>query len=184
MGRPQTWKERQAALAAESEKISERIRDRDEFPDAGGVWRAMAKQRSSQPYVTGMTALNIPFPGRTAPDWHSHALVNQAAWTWSGELLMDTTHLIGMCGVYDATDALRQFAPETLDGTLAASYERAVFDLLYHFAIKDEPVPNIQAKDIDHEVDFKQVIRWIETCELLPTDRKVIMLAWLEISDW
>lgn len=183
MGRPPTWKERKTALVAESEKISKRIASGDDFPEAGRVWRAIAKQRLSQPYVTGMAALNLPVHGRTAPDWHNSVLVNQADWSWSGELLTDTAHLIGMSGVYDATNALRQFAPDTPDGTLAASYERALFDLLYHFAVRDEPVPNLQAKDIDHEIDFKQVIHWIETCEMIPDDRKAVMLAWLEISD-
>lgn len=96
---------------------------------------------------------------------------------------MDTTHLIGMTDVYDATLALRQYASETPNGTLAGTYERAVFDLLYHFAVKGEPVPNVQAKDIDDSVDFAKVTRWVETCEMLPEHCKEVMIAWFTTSD-
>ncbi|MGP4846188.1 hypothetical protein ACTXGQ_18820 [Marinobacter sp. 1Y8] len=91
---------------------------------------------------------------------------------------MDTTHLMGMIGVYDATVALRRYAPETPYGTLAAGYERAVFDLLYTAAIRRKPVPNIQASDIDDAVNLDQVARWIESVELRE-DIKATMLGWL-----
>ncbi len=88
-----------------------------------------------------------------------------------------------MTGVYDATSILRHYAQETPEGTLAASYERAVFDLLYHFAMVSKPVPNIQYKDIDDAIDAEQIKRWIETCEMLPEFRKATMLDWFKYSD-
>jgi hypothetical protein len=60
---------------------------------------------------------------------------NVNAWSWAGTTLRDTTHLIGMAGVCDATEVLRRCAPDTITGTLAATYERAAFDLLYHSAM-------------------------------------------------
>ena len=72
VGRPPTKKERQEAHAAESAKISRRIADGDDFPEAGRVWRALAKMKSAKPHVTGITALNIPTHGRIFADWHSY----------------------------------------------------------------------------------------------------------------
>jgi hypothetical protein len=135
VGRPPTKKERQEAHAAESAKISRRIADGDDFPEAGRVWRALAKMKSAKPYVTGITALNIPVHGRIFADWHMYCLTNVNAWSWAGTTLRDTTHLIGMAGVCDATEVLRRYAPDTITGTLAATYERAAFDLLYHSAM-------------------------------------------------
>lgn len=45
--------------------------------------------------------------------------------------MMSTEHLIGEKELYDATDALRVYAPDTPPRTLAATYERTVFDLLF-----------------------------------------------------
>ena len=183
MSRPPTLKELREAHAAESEQISRRIAGGDDFPEAGRVWQALAKKRSAKCYVTGLTALNIPMPNGTTADWHSHGLVNRDHWTWSNDLLMDTSYLIGMAGVYDATKALRQYSPDTPDGTLAASYERAVFDLLHHFSMIGEPVPNIQAKDIDDSVDFDLVKSWIRSADILTEERKARMLDWFKCWD-
>jgi len=106
------------------------------------------------------------------------ALLNPQAWSWSGKTLMETNHLLSMTGVYDATDTLRRYAPETPEETLAASYERAVFDLLYTAVIKGKRVPNLQPTDIDDAVDFSLVAQCIESADLAPDKRKR-MLAWL-----
>ncbi|BEH13955.1 hypothetical protein MAALD49_13230 [Marinobacter shengliensis] len=83
--------------------------------------------------------------------------------------------------MYDATSELRRHAPDTPEATLAASYERAVFDLLHHYAVLDKPVPNIQACDIDHEVDFDLIRQWINESEALSEELKYAMLAWLRV---
>lgn len=133
-------------------------------------------------YITGLTALNIAKPGHAPADWHTHGLVNEKSWCWSDELA-STEDLLGEKGLYDATDVLRRYVPETPAGTLAASYERAVFDLLYHFLfVKKKPVPNVQAKDIDDAVDLALVADWIESAAL-PQDQTDTMLRWLQASD-
>lgn len=95
-------------------------------------------------------------------------------------MITDTTRLLGHTGVYDATEELRRHVSDIPDGTLAASYERAVFDLLYHYAVKNVPVPNIQAKDIDHEVDFDLVRQWINKSNIEPEALKRTMLGWFQ----
>jgi hypothetical protein len=45
----------------------------------------------------------------------------------------------------------------------------------------DKPVPNTQAKHIDHEVDFDIVRGWIDTVDL-PREQKAAMHAWLSIA--
>lgn len=180
MSRCPTGKERQEAHAAESERISRRIACGDDFPEAGRVRKELAKRGSGRLYITGITALNIPKPDGRSADWHSQALVKRDSWTWSGDLLMDTTHLIGMAGVFDATNVLRQYSPDTPDGTLAAGYERAVFDLLHHFSMIGEPVPNVQAKDIDDSVDFDLVKSWIRSADILSEETKATMINWFK----
>lgn len=183
MSRPPTPKKLQEAQAAESKQLSRRMAEGDDFPEAGRVWQALKQNQSSKQYVTGITALNIPIPGRLAADWHSHGLVNRDDWTWSGDLLSDTTYLLGMVGVYDATMALRQYSPDTPDRTLAADYERAVFDLLHHFSMFGKPIPNIQAKDIDDSVDLGLVKSWICSADILTEDRKKTMIDWFKCCD-
>lgn len=130
-------------------------------------------------YITGLTALNIPIPGRIFADWHTSGLFNRENWLWSGQHLLDTTHLLGDAGVYDATKSLRQYAPEAPQGTLAASYERAVFDLLYHFSKVGKPVPNVQYRDIDDAINAEQIRRWIKAVDL-PESQKTVMLVWFQ----
>lgn len=149
------------------------------------------KYRSDRPivvddaptYVTSFSALNIPVEDRHPPDWHSEVLHDPKRWSWSGKHLSSTAHLLGMIGVYDATEALRSFVPSTPDGTLAATYERAVFDLIYHFTQLDKPIPNVQAKDIDDAVDFDKIITWIRSVDM-PQRQQDEMIAWLEESDY
>ena len=110
-------------------------------------------------YITGITALNIPLPNRSLPDWHTCGLTNVKTWhgmAWqiASVNVRSTEFLIGHEDLYDATAVLRRYAPKTPGGTLAATYERAVFDFLYHQISQGKPVPSYQAKDIDEGVDF------------------------------
>lgn len=129
-------------------------------------------------YITGTTALNIMVPGRSLPGWHSSGLVNTSVWQWAGINVRATDHLLGVLDLYDATAILRRYAPDTPGGTLAANYERAVFDLLFDAVSRGCPVPNYQARDIDDVVDFKKVTRWIESADL-PFEHQAVMLDWL-----
>lgn len=129
-------------------------------------------------YITGITALNIPLPSGVSADWHTSGLANTQAWSWSGRALMDTCHLLGDAGIYDATHALRPYAPDTPKGTLAASYERAVFDLPYQSSLTGKAVPNIQCKDIEDIVNMEKVKCWIQSVDLSDR-RQSTMLAWI-----
>jgi len=128
-------------------------------------------------YVTGLTALNIPWPDCHMADWHSQVLTDPKYWLWSGRHLTATNHLLGNEDVYDATEILRRYALDTPDNTFAAGYDRAVFDLIHHFTQKGKPVPNIQYKDIDDAIDAERIKRWIEVVDL-PAAQKAAMLDW------
>ncbi|WP_375172117.1 hypothetical protein [Marinobacter sp.] len=173
----------------EAERVNDRIRRGIRPEDQSQVWQQLFakgrllpanRRQSAKRYLTGLTALDLNMENRTAPGWHSTYLYLWENWSWSGDSIMDTTHLLGLRGVYDATSELRRHVPETADATHAASYERAVFDLLHHFAVLGKPVPNIQARDIDHEVDFALIRQWINENETLSEEIKSAMLAWLK----
>jgi len=53
--------------------------------------------------------------------------------------------------------------------------------LLHHYAVLAQPVPNVQAHDIDHEVDFDLIRQWINESEYLPGGIKTAMLTWLRV---
>jgi len=149
---------------------------------AAGKCLPANRRLPARSYVTGITALNIPWPDRLQADWHSLGLFNGHAWCWSGEMLKSTEHLLGNQGLRDATEILRRYVPDTPEGTFAAGHERAVFDLLHHFTKIGKPVPNIQYKDIDHALDADQIKRWIQAVDL-PEEQKKTMLAWFDCSE-
>jgi len=92
--------------------------------------------------------------------------------------MLSTEHLLGGQDLYDATTILRRYASTTPAATLAATYERAVFDLLNHFVSQGKNGLNYQVKDIDDAVDFEKVKIWIQTVGL-PREQSNSMLEWL-----
>lgn len=140
-------------------------------------------EREEIDYLTGLTALNIPLDCRDRADWHTTHICNKKSWNIAGKNLISTQWLLGLVGVYDATAALEKAGVEIKVKVFAASYERALFDLLYHFlVVLGKPVPNIQATDIDDAVNFDKVRGWINDCqEFIPEDAGK-MKAWLDES--
>lgn len=143
-------------------------------------------------YLTSITALNIPIPGRESALWHSHGLANSKAWLWAGIQVKSTNHLLGALGLYDATDNLRPFAPDIPEGTVAASYERALFDHLYHcLTVQNGVVTNVQPQDIDDAVDYALVMTLVDEANL-STRLTSQLIAWLQqgfirrtiVKDW
>ncbi|MDN6320991.1 MAG: hypothetical protein L0J77_14630 [Marinobacter sp.] len=65
---------------------------------------------------------------------------------------------------------------------ISASYERAVFDILYsHIELNNQVVPNVQPSDIDDAVDFSRVLGWVSEWERSGRlKRGPAMRAWLE----
>jgi len=129
-------------------------------------------------YITGLTALCMPHPGRLKAFWHD--IGSPDAWTVAGRNYPDTSHLFGDRELVDVSEHLALAGVQT---TLfrCASYERAVFDLLYHHIEQNNrPVPNVQPSDLDDVVNFEMTWGWIREWEqsgqLMHGET---MLAWL-----
>lgn len=111
-------------------------------------------------YITGLSALCIPHPGRWSPLWYSLRSPD-SRWNVGGKNWSDTSWFFGSTELVDVSEYLLLAEIET-DLTLCASYERAVFDLLYRcIEKKGVPVPNVQPTDIDDVVSFNQVEQWV-----------------------
>ncbi|MGM0767093.1 MAG: hypothetical protein ACQEV6_03620 [Pseudomonadota bacterium] len=67
-----------------------------------------------------------------------------------------------------------------------ASYERAVFDLLYHHIEQNNRiVPNVQPTDINDVVDFDRIIAWVWEWERSgQLKRGDAMRNWLRAEPW
>lgn len=137
-------------------------------------------------YLTGITALNIPIEGRDFADWHTTYLANTRSWRITGVNFISTEWLIGLDGVYRVNEELEERGLVFDRDIYAASYERAVFDMLHEFCVvRAKPVPNIQAEDIDDAVDFHKVMNWInQSVSLVDDDKLGTMRSWLKNSDY
>lgn len=139
-------------------------------------------------YLSGGTALSLPWHGTPAL-WYSGALAKPQSWRIAGYNMPDTTRLLGLVGVRDASSMLRDYGSgngfKTGDDgqpLWAATHERAVFDLLcQHCHFQVSHLPNVQACDIDDVVDMGQVRKWLYAVSgLLGEESMVRMLGWLE----
>ncbi|WP_199452584.1 hypothetical protein [Marinobacter sp. bablab_jr008] len=190
-GEPLTIEEIHELKKIEAERVNSILARGVRPEEKSTVWEQLWSEGSWLPphrrrplvYVTGLTALNIPNEVGEAPGWHSHQLANRQRWTWSDIQIESTARLLGREGVYDATDILRRYAPETPEGTLAANWSRAVFDLLHHFSKIGEPVPNVQYKDIDHAINSEQVKKWIASVDL-SDELKRSMYRWFREEEF
>lgn len=133
-------------------------------------------------YLSGATALSIPGQNGEAPAlWYSSSLSNPKTWRIAGKNLTNTSNLIGVNGLWDATKTLASYGVH-LPRIWAASPERAVFDLLVHHGeIKKNTLPNVQVSDVDDVVCIEKVKEWVTQSEpFLSEDGVNIMLAWLK----
>lgn len=133
-------------------------------------------------YLSGATALSLPQKGGGPPAlWYSSSLSDPRSWRIAGKNLSDTTALLGVMGLWDASEILRGYG---IDRPLiwAASPERATFDLLFHYCeVKRKIVPNIQASDLDDVVDLQVVSSWIHQCQAFLSPIAVENIrVWLE----
>jgi hypothetical protein len=130
------------------------------------------------PYITGLTALCIMHPGRYKPFWHHFG--SPDAWQIAGKNHPDTTFFFGEQELVDVSETFALWGIEP-PLCVCASYERAVFDLLYlHIEQKGRMVPNVQPSDIDDVVDFKRILVWVSECERAgQLKRGPAMRAWL-----
>lgn len=133
------------------------------------------------PYITGQTALCIVHPGRCKPFWHHFG--SPDVWQIAGKNHPDTSFFFGDQELVDVSET---FALWGIDPPIcvSASYERAVFDMLYlHIEKEGVMVPNVQSSDIDDVVDFKRILDWISECEKAGLLRQVsAMRSWLTLD--
>jgi len=133
-------------------------------------------------YLTGASALCLPGRGDHPPAlWYTHRLSNPGSWQIAGAGITSSINLLGVNGLWDATSSMASLGVK-VHRIWAASHERAIFDLLYHFCeVSGKPIPNIQASDIDDVVSLGDVSTWMEQLSPFisaPGLRR--MRAWLE----
>jgi len=113
----------------------------------------------SAPYITAQTALCTLHLGRLKPFWHS--MGSPAVWAIAGQNFPDTSYLFGEREIVDISEFLA-LSGMPVNLSRCASYERAVFDLLYyHIEQNSRVVPNVQPSDIDDVVDLDSVQEWV-----------------------
>ena len=134
------------------------------------------------PYITGLTALCALHPGRLKPFWHSMGSPDR--WAVAGQNFPDTSHLFGDREIVDISEFLA-LSGMPVNLSRCASYERAVFDLLYrHIEQNNRVVPNVQPTDISDVVDFEHIVAWV--CEWERSGQLKCgkaMKSWLKIED-
>lgn len=130
-------------------------------------------------YVTGLAALCIPHRGRTKPFWHSLATPD-THWTVANRNSPDTSWFFERRELVDVSDYFRLAGIHT-ELVYCASYERAVFDLLFaHIELSGRPVTNVQPTDINDVVDFRRVSEWVlELDQQGRLKNGPAMIAWL-----
>ncbi|HCA12331.1 MAG TPA: hypothetical protein DEO66_11445 [Marinobacter adhaerens] len=135
------------------------------------------------PYITGLAALCIPHKGRIKPFWHS-LRAPDTTWTVAGRNSPDTSWFFGERELVDVSEYFAQVDIKT-DLVQCASYERAVFDLLYcHIEQNNRMVPNVQSSDIDDVVDFERIVAWILEWERSSQLKQgETMRGWLKSED-
>ena len=134
-------------------------------------------------YITALAALCIPHPGRPKPFWHSLPL-SDSKWTLSGRDYPDTSWFFGQRELVNVTEYFALAGIKT-DLVLCASYERAIFDLLYRHIEKDnEMVPNVQPSDINDVVNFERILTWVLELERSgQLKRAEAMRGWLTSAE-
>lgn len=159
---------------------------------AASISETIGKLISSPPdrpqikYLTGLTSLNMFLEGREAPLWHTTYITNTRSWSISGVNFSSTSWLLGVEGLVRANEPLERAGLSFDFDIYTASYERAVFDLLYEFCVvRDVTVPNVQATDIDDVVNFQKIMEWIDRSgPFLEHDQIEKMKRWLKNSDY
>lgn len=133
-------------------------------------------------YLSGASALALPPTSDAHPAlWYSNSLRNPKGWQVAGMNLVGASALLGTSGLWDATEPLRALGLP-VEKVWCAHYERAVFDLLYHFCeVRSAPVPNVQVSDIDDVVDIEKVSEWVTgAAPFLSSSGITRMTQWLD----
>ncbi len=99
----------------------------------------MLPETSPKHYISGLTALNVPFPEEGNGDWHFHEAFfgrgnRKPKITLAGEgESVNTNPLLGTEGIYECADKLKQLGVEPIphQKVYVAGHYRAILDMLY-----------------------------------------------------
>lgn len=133
-----------------------------------------------QHYLTGASALSLAKEGEMPALWYSSSLSNPSRWQIAGAGIDDVSHLLGAHELWDATEEITSLGVKVAR-IWSATHERALFDLMYHFfEVRQKPMPNIQASDIDDVVDMGKVQQWVKDFRpFLSSTGASSMLQWM-----
>ena len=135
-------------------------------------------------YLTGTAALSIPTEEGNVADWHFDAafLREGTRFRVAGANFPSTSDLLGRFGIRECADVLRARAVPlpTNQPFYAATYPRAVLDLLLTTTAEHKQPAFLQANDILEEGDLQLVLDQLDTVRTRITDRVQLTL----IDQW
>lgn len=144
----------------------------------------MIPQTTPDTYLTGTAALSIPTEEGDVADWHFDAafLREGTRFRVAGANFPSTSNLLGRFGIRECADVLRARAvPLPADKPFyAATYPRAVLDLLLTTTADHKQPAFLQASDILEEGDLQLVLDQLDAVRTRITDRVQLTL----IDQW
>ena len=134
-------------------------------------------QAATKPYITGLSALNIPYRGKQA-DWHQLGMLYGNKFQVAGRNY-DSAPGLGDRELFDCGSFLSRFNVD-VGTTLCALPERAVKDILYSSIIRKSRYPAFFMLDqlmLEIPKDAMQAILG-ELGELADVDQKQLLRQW------
>ena len=145
---------------------------------------ATIPQTTPDTYLTGTTALSIPTEEGDVADWHFDAafLREGTRFRVAGANFPSTSNLLGRFGIRECANVLRARAVPlpTHQPVYAATYARAVLDLLLTTTAEHKQPAFLQASDILEEDDLQSVLDQLDTVRDRIEDSKQLSL----IDQW
>lgn len=115
---------------------------------------------STEHYLTGMTALNIPGDDGKCADWHftSIFLSNNNKYRIAGLNIPETHHILGDYGIRECSHILRKHGVQLKNEArvYSANFIRAILDLLYENLVHGNVPNHIQVSDL---LDYEEMNR-------------------------
>lgn len=118
---------------------------------------------SEKEYLTGRTALNIPYEDGTFADWHFSEvfLSGRGGFHRAGKEVPDTSEILGSYGIRECSDVLRRFGVPVEEGkkVYAANHIRAILDLVLRSIQKHKLPAHIYAPDMLDDTESMQELQ-------------------------
>jgi hypothetical protein len=146
----------------------------------------MIPQTTPDTYLTGTAALSIPTEEGDVADWHFDAafLREGTRFRVAGANFPSTSNLLGRFGIRECADVLRARAVPlpTNQHFYAATYPRAVLDLLLTTTAEHKEPAFLQASDMLEEGDLQLVLDQLDTVRTRITDRiqQTLIDQWID----